>query len=69
MSFKLVRTVSHFHEDGSESVIEINVIKFDDDREAITVGREGAEDSIMINSQVHLDDLINNLKAVASKVF
>ena len=63
MPIELKRTVLHVYEDGSEGLIKIETMNED------TIIISQGPNTVMINDQSHLEDIIKNLRSVAKEIW
>lgn len=69
MSITLKRTVEHQYDDGSEAVLLVNILSFDDGDKAITIAEEMGGESIMVRGPEHAKRLAAAIQSVASEIW
>jgi len=65
MDHELLRTVSHFHDDGSESVITVSKLTFRDGSVALSLGTKHRDDRILITSAAQAKQLAAIITMIA----
>lgn len=69
MTLRLFRTAVHKYDDGSEGVLEISLINYENGGHGILVGRDLGDEMISIHGRKQMNDLIDALRAAADKLW
>lgn len=69
MTLRLFRTAVHKYDDGSEAVLEISLIDYENGGHGILIGRDLGDEIISVQGRKQMNDLIDAMHAAANKLW